>query len=191
MGIPDQLTCLLRNLYEGQETAVIMGYGMTVYVKIAKGVRQSYIMSPWECGGASFKTCKQCYHMIQQSHTWAYIQRRIWFEKIQAAQKFIAALSRIARNMDEWIKMYEVAPSLGQGHHSKSILSWGQVLKFTVWPWGRLVSPESTAAMMPTWHSCLHPSCYIWEHLFQILHAFCDPTCSCHESVTLGSSRRF
>ena len=46
MGIPGQLTCLLRNLYEGQETAVIMGYGTTVYVQIAKGVRQSYIMSP-------------------------------------------------------------------------------------------------------------------------------------------------
>ena len=46
MGIPGQRTCLLRNLYAGQETAVIMGHGRTVWVQIGKGVYQSCILSP-------------------------------------------------------------------------------------------------------------------------------------------------
>ena len=46
MGIPGQRTCLLRNLYAGQETAVIMGHGTTVWVQIGKGVHQSCILSP-------------------------------------------------------------------------------------------------------------------------------------------------
>ena len=41
MGIPDQLTCLLRNLYEGQEATVITGHGTTDCLQIGKGVRTS------------------------------------------------------------------------------------------------------------------------------------------------------
>ena len=40
MGIPDHLTCLLRNLYAGQEATVITGYGKTDWFQIGKGVRQ-------------------------------------------------------------------------------------------------------------------------------------------------------
>ena len=46
MGIPDHLTCLLRNLYAGQETTVRTGHGTTDWFQIRKGVRQSYILSP-------------------------------------------------------------------------------------------------------------------------------------------------
>ena len=46
MGIPDHLTCLLRNLYVGQEAAVRTGYGKTHWFKIGKGVHQGYILSP-------------------------------------------------------------------------------------------------------------------------------------------------
>ena len=46
MGIPDHLTCLLRNLYAGQEAAVRTGYGTTDWVQIGKGVRQGRILSP-------------------------------------------------------------------------------------------------------------------------------------------------
>ena len=46
MGIPDYLTCLLRNLYAGQETAVRTGYGTTDWFQIGKGLRQSCILSP-------------------------------------------------------------------------------------------------------------------------------------------------
>ena len=46
MGIPDHLTCLLRNLYAGQEAAVRIGHGTTDWFQIRKGVRQGCILSP-------------------------------------------------------------------------------------------------------------------------------------------------
>ena len=44
MGIPDHLTCLLRNLYAGQEAAVRTGHGTTGWFLIGKGVHQGYIL---------------------------------------------------------------------------------------------------------------------------------------------------
>ena len=46
MGIPDHLTCLLRNLYGGQEATVRTGHGTTDGFQIGKGVRQGCILSP-------------------------------------------------------------------------------------------------------------------------------------------------
>ena len=46
MGIPDHLTCLLRNLYAGQETTFRTGHGTTDWFQIRKGVHQSCILSP-------------------------------------------------------------------------------------------------------------------------------------------------
>ena len=46
MGIPDDLTCLLRNLYAGQETTVRTGHGTTDWFQIRKGVRQGCRLSP-------------------------------------------------------------------------------------------------------------------------------------------------
>ena len=46
MGIPDHLTCLLRNLYAGQEATVGTVYGTTDRSQIGKGVRQGCILSP-------------------------------------------------------------------------------------------------------------------------------------------------
>ena len=46
MGIPDHLTCLLRNLYIGQEATVRSGYVRTDWFQIGKGVRQGCILSP-------------------------------------------------------------------------------------------------------------------------------------------------
>ena len=46
MGIPDHFTCLLRNLYAGQETIARMGHGMTDWFQIGKGVSQGCILSP-------------------------------------------------------------------------------------------------------------------------------------------------
>ena len=46
MGIPDHLTCLLRNLYAGQEATVRTGHGTTDWFQIVKGVRQGCILSP-------------------------------------------------------------------------------------------------------------------------------------------------
>ena len=46
MGIPDHLTCLLRNLYAGQEATVRIGHGTTDWFQIGKGVCQGCILSP-------------------------------------------------------------------------------------------------------------------------------------------------
>ena len=46
MGIPDHLTCVLRNLYAGQEATVRTGHGTTNWCQIGKGVYQGCILSP-------------------------------------------------------------------------------------------------------------------------------------------------
>ena len=46
MGIPDHLTCLLRNLYAGQKATVRTGHGTTDWFQIGKGVRQGCVLSP-------------------------------------------------------------------------------------------------------------------------------------------------
>ena len=45
MGIPDHLTCLLRNLYTGQEATVRAGHGTTDWFQIGKGVHQGWVLS--------------------------------------------------------------------------------------------------------------------------------------------------
>ena len=47
MGIPDPLTCLLRNLYAGQEATVRTGHGTTDWFQIGKGVPQASLLSPY------------------------------------------------------------------------------------------------------------------------------------------------
>ena len=46
LGIPDHLTCLLRNLYAGQEATIRTGHETTDWSQIGEGVRQGYILSP-------------------------------------------------------------------------------------------------------------------------------------------------
>ena len=46
MGIPDHLTCLLRNLYAGQQATISTGHGKADWFQIGKGVRQCCILSP-------------------------------------------------------------------------------------------------------------------------------------------------
>ena len=46
LGIPDHLTCLLRNLYAGQEATVRTGHGTMDWFKIVKGIQQGCILSP-------------------------------------------------------------------------------------------------------------------------------------------------
>ena len=47
MGIPDYLTCLLRNLHAGQEATVRTGHGTTDWIQIGKGVRQGCVLAPY------------------------------------------------------------------------------------------------------------------------------------------------
>ena len=46
MGTPDHLTCLLRNLYAGQETTIRNGHGTVDWFQIGKGVCQGFLLSP-------------------------------------------------------------------------------------------------------------------------------------------------
>ena len=70
MGIPDHLTCLLRNLYAGHETTVRTGYGTTDWFQIGKGVRQGCILSP-------------CLFNLNAE----YIMRNAWLDETQAGIK--------------------------------------------------------------------------------------------------------
>ena len=47
MGLPDHLTCLLRNLYAGEEATVRTGHGTTNWFQIGKGICQGCILSPY------------------------------------------------------------------------------------------------------------------------------------------------
>ena len=70
MGIPDHLTCLLRNLYAGQEATVRTGHGKTDWFQIRKGVCQGCVLSP-----CLFNFCAE------------YIMRNAGLEETQAAIK--------------------------------------------------------------------------------------------------------
>ena len=58
MGILDQFTCLLRNLYAGQEAKVRTGQGTMDWFKVGKGVRQGCILSPAYLTYMQSKSCE-------------------------------------------------------------------------------------------------------------------------------------
>ena len=70
MGIPDHLTCLLRNLYVGQETTVRTLCGTTDWFKIVKGVQQGCLLSP-------------CLFNLYVEH----IMRNVRLDELQAGNK--------------------------------------------------------------------------------------------------------
>ena len=71
MGIPDHLTCLLRNLYAGQEATVRTGHGSRDWFQIGNGVHQGYILSP------------RLFNLYAE-----YIMRNTGLEEAQAGIKF-------------------------------------------------------------------------------------------------------
>ena len=76
MGIPDHLTCLLRNLYAGQETTVRTGHGTIDRFQIGKGIHQVCILSP-------------CLFNLYAE----YIMRNAGLEEIQAEIKIAGRIS--------------------------------------------------------------------------------------------------
>ena len=76
MGIPDHLTCLLRNLYAGQEATVRTEHGTTVWFQIGKGVCQGCMLSPCLCN-----FCAE------------YIMRNAGLEEAQAGIKIAGEIS--------------------------------------------------------------------------------------------------
>ena len=76
MGILDHLTCLLRNLYAGQEATVQTGHGTTDWFQIGKGVHQGCILSP-------------CLFNLHAE----YIMRNAGLDEAQAGIKFLGEIS--------------------------------------------------------------------------------------------------
>ena len=90
MGIPDHLTCLLRNLYAGQEATVRTGHGTTDWFQIGKGVRQGCILSP-------------CLFNLHAE----YIMRSARLEEVQAGIKIAGRNINIFRYADDTTHMAE------------------------------------------------------------------------------------
>ena len=90
MGIPDHLTCLLRNLYAGQEATFRTGYGTTDWFQIGKGVHQGYILS-------------RCLFNFYTE----YIMRNIGLEEAQARIKIAGRNTKNHRCADDTTLMSE------------------------------------------------------------------------------------
>ena len=90
MGIPDHLTCLLRNLYAGQEAAISTGHGTTDWFKIGKGVHQGFILSP-------------CLFNFYAE----YIMWNAWLDKSQAGIKITRRSINSLRYVDDITLMAE------------------------------------------------------------------------------------
>ena len=90
LDIPDHLTCLLRNLYAGQEATVRTGHGTTDWFQIGKGVCQGCILSP-------------CLFNLYAE----YIKRNSGLEKAQAGIKIAGRNANNLRYADDTILMAE------------------------------------------------------------------------------------
>ena len=90
MGIPDHLTCLLRNLYADQEATVRTRHGTTDWFQIGKGVRQGCIMSP-----CLFNTYAE------------YVTQNAWLDEAQAGIKIAGRNINNLRYVDDAIVMAE------------------------------------------------------------------------------------
>ena len=90
MGIPDHLTCLLKNLYAGQEATVRTGHGTTDWFQIGKGVCQGCILSP-------------CLFNLYAE----YIMRNTGLEEAQAAIKIAGRNINNLRHVDDTTLMAE------------------------------------------------------------------------------------
>ena len=103
MGIPDHLTCLLKNLYAGQEAIVRTGHGTTDLFQIVKGVRQGCILSP-------------CLFNFYAE----YIMRHAGLEEAQAGIKIARRNINNLRYADDTILMAESEEPLNERGEWKS-----------------------------------------------------------------------
>ena len=86
MSIPDHLTCLLRNLYAGQEATVRTGHGTTDWLHLGKGVHQGCILSPY------------LFNLYAE-----YIMQNAGLDEAQAGIKIAGRNSNNLRNVDNTI----------------------------------------------------------------------------------------
>ena len=102
MRVPDHLTCLLRNLYSGQEATVRTGHGTTDLFQIRKGVYQGCILSPF-----LFNLCAE------------YIMRNTGLEDAQAGAKIAGRNINYLRYADDTTLMAESEEKLKTLYESK------------------------------------------------------------------------
>ena len=102
MGIPDHLTCLLRNLYAGPEATVRTGHGTTDWFQIGKGVHQGCKLSP-----CLFNLYKE------------YIMRKAGLEEAQAGIKISRRNVNNLRYADETILVAESKVLLDEGERGE------------------------------------------------------------------------
>ena len=101
MGIPDHLTCLLRNLYAGKEATVRTGHGQTDWFQIRKGVRQGCILS----------LCLFNFYA-------EYIMRKAKLNESQAGieiarkERKVKSLSRVRLFTTPWTAAYQAPPPM-------------------------------------------------------------------------------
>ena len=114
VGIPDHLTCLLRNLYAGQEATVRTGHGTTDWFQIGKGVRQGWILSP-----CLFNFCAE------------YIMRNTGLEEAQAGIKIARRNINHLRYADNTTLMAESEEELKSLLMKVEVESENVGLKFT------------------------------------------------------------
>ena len=116
-GIPDHLTCVLRNVYAGQEATVRTGHGTTVSFQIGKGIRQGCILSP-------------CLFNLNAE----YIMRNAGLEEAQAGIK-------IARRNINSLRYADDTTLMAESKELKSLLMKVKEKSEKVglklgWPWG-------------------------------------------------------
>ena len=90
MGIPDHLTCLLRNMYAGQEATVRNGHGTTDWFQIGKAVRQGCVLSP-------------CFFNLYEE----YIMRNAGLDEAQTGIKVVGRNINNLRHADDTTLMAE------------------------------------------------------------------------------------
>ena len=101
MGIPDHLTCLLRNLYAGQEATVRTGHGTTDWFPIGKGVCQGCILSP-------------CLFNLYA----AYIMRNAGLEEAQAGIKIEVSEVKVAQSCPTFYDPVNYSPWNSPGQNT-------------------------------------------------------------------------
>ena len=100
MGTPDNLTCLLRNLYAGQEATVRTGLGTTDWFQIGKGVRQGCILSP-------------CLFNRSEEHT-SELQSQVGMVRLRNLYAGLEATVRTGLGTTDW---FQIGKGVCQGCH--------------------------------------------------------------------------
>ena len=122
MGIPDHLTCLLRNLYAGQEATVRTEHGTTDWFQIEKGVHQGCILSSW-----LFNLCAE------------YIMQNVGLDEAQARIKIAQRNIKSLRYADDTTLMADSEEKLKD--------SWWKWKR-----WVKKLASNSTFKKWRSWH---------------------------------------